>query len=94
MNGTAIQDWDAPGGVSFIQYSWEHNLETVPFTWSPNESATTITGNVIVRALEMGGDVNTRITADFEWPLAGDPVATWPTTTAAEAPSYNTADAV
>ena len=84
LNGTAIQDWDAPGGVSFIQYSWETNGETVPFTWTPNEGATTITGNVTVRALEMGGDVNTRITSDFEWPIAGEPTAVWPTVMADE----------
>jgi hypothetical protein len=35
-------------------------------------------GIVQVRALVVGGDVNTRITADFEWPIKGQPVATWP----------------
>jgi len=80
LQGTAIQDWDAPGGVSFIQYTWEHNGETVDFSWSPNESATVIAGQTVVRAVELGGDVNTRITSDFEWPINGEPEATWVTT--------------
>jgi len=79
LNGTAIQDWDAPGGVSIVQYSWAHDGETVPFTWKPNAGATTFTGNVTIRALELGGDVNTRITTDFAWPLAGKPTTVWGT---------------
>src|SRR3982751_2305588 len=64
LQGTAIQDWDAPGtGVSFIKYSWQNNGLTVPFSWQPNAGATTVTGTVTVRALELGGDVNTRITS-------------------------------
>jgi hypothetical protein len=78
LQGTSIQDWDAPSGrVSLVQYSWLHNGETVPFVWNPNNGATAISGNVTVRALEVGGDVNTRITSDFDWPIAGQPVATW-----------------
>lgn len=85
LQGTAIQDWDAPGGLSFVQYSWENNGETVDFEWTPNAGATTISGEVTVRAVEMGGDVNTRITTDFEWPLAGEPAATWPTVAGTDA---------
>jgi hypothetical protein len=80
LQGTAIQDWDAAGGVSFIQYSWENDGDTVDFSWTPNAGATTITGQVTVRALELGGDVNTRITSDFTWPMAGAPTAVWPVT--------------
>lgn len=77
LNGTAIQDWDGPAGASIVQYSWANDGLTVPFTWKPNATATTFTGNVTVRALELGGDVNTRITTDFAWPLAGKPTTTW-----------------
>lgn len=83
LQGTAIQDWDAPGGLGFIQYSWINDGLTVPFSWQPNAGATTLTGNVTVRALELGGDVNTRITSDFTWPLAGKPTTVWPTATPA-----------
>jgi hypothetical protein len=77
LQGTSIQDFDSPDG--FIQYSWENNLENVPFVWQPNASATMYYGTVQVRALEVGGDVNTRITTDFDWPCNGMPEAVWPT---------------
>lgn len=83
LQGTAIQDWDSPSGISFIKYSWQNNGLTVPFTWQPNAGATSITGTVTVRALELGGDVNTRITSDFDWPIAGQPTPTWPSPVAA-----------
>ena len=79
LQGTAIQDWDSATGVSFVQYSWANDGLTVPFSWQPNAGATTISGTVTVRALEMGGDVNTRITTDFDWPIAGKPTAVWGT---------------
>jgi hypothetical protein len=78
LQGTSIQDFDNP--ESFIKYTWDHNLEKVPFTWQPNANATVVSGIVQMRAVEMGGDVNTRITTDFDWPLDGDPEVTWPVT--------------
>lgn len=77
LNGTAIQDWDAPTGTSLVQYSWAHDGETVDFVWKPNAGSTSFTGKVTVRALELGGDVNTRITTDFSWPMAGKPTTVW-----------------
>jgi hypothetical protein len=76
LQGTSIQDFDSPDG--FIQFSWENNLVNTPFTWQPNASSVSYTGTVQVRALEVGGDVNTRITTDFDWPCQGMPDATWP----------------
>jgi len=91
LQGTAIQDWDAPStDDSFVKYSWENNGTTVDFSWQPNAGATTITGQVTVRALELGGDVNTRITSDFEWPIAGEPTVVWPTVMAEEQTSTKT----
>lgn len=76
LQGTSIQDFDSPTG--FVKYTWENNLENIPFTWQPNENATVVSGTVQIRAVEMGGDVNTRITTDFDWPLQGDPTVVWP----------------
>jgi hypothetical protein len=76
LQGTSIQDFDDPEG--FIKYTWDNNLTEVPFSWQPNEGATVFAGTVQVRALEVGGDVNSRITTDFDWPITGDPEATWP----------------
>jgi hypothetical protein len=81
--GTSIQDFDSPDG--FVQYSVEHNLEVVEFSWQPNASTFTVEGTVQVRAVEIGGDVNTRLTADFEWPCQDDPTFTWPTVAGAQA---------
>jgi hypothetical protein len=76
LAGTSIQDFDDPAG--FIVWSIENNLTDQPFTWQPNEGDTAVSGTVQVRALEFGGDVNTRLTTDFEWPVQGDPTFTWP----------------
>lgn len=79
LAGTSIQDFDSPDG--FVQYSVENNLEVVSFTWQPNASTFIVAGTVQVRAVEIGGDVNTRLTTDFEWPCQDDPTFTWPTVT-------------
>jgi len=76
LQGTSIQDFDDP--ASFIKYTWDNNLLKIPFSWQPNVNATVVSGVVQMRAVEMGGDVATRITTDFDWPLDGDPDVTWP----------------
>lgn len=75
LQGTSIQDFDSPAG--FIEYSWTNNLQNVPFVWQPNETENLYYGTVQVRALEVGGDVNARITTDFEWPIQGMPEVVW-----------------
>jgi hypothetical protein len=75
LQGTSIQDFDSPAG--FIEYSWTNNLVNVPFVWQPNETENLYYGTVQVRALEVGGDVNARITTDFEWPIQGMPEVVW-----------------
>lgn len=77
LNGTSIQDFDNAAG--FVRYTVEHNLEKVEFTWQPNAGAFAVTGEVEVRAVEIGGDVNARLTSDFEWPVTDTPTFTWPT---------------
>lgn len=71
---TAVQDFSNPAG--FQSYSWAHDLEVVAFTWQPRGAGgETFTGQVEVRALPVGGDVNTRLTADAEWTCVG--TVTW-----------------
>ena len=79
LAGTSIQDFDDPDG--FVYYSLDNDGVTVDFAWQPNENGAKFTGKVKVRAVEIGGDVNTRITTDFEWPLEGSPTVTKPTMT-------------
>lgn len=72
---TVIQDWTDDTGV--VAYSWDHDLEEVAFTWKPaGATGPTLTGTVQVRAIELGGEVNTRLTSDVEWPVIGVPVRT------------------
>jgi len=82
LTGTSIQDFDDPDG--FQKYTWDNNLTEVPFLWQPNTGTTVFYGVVQVRALVVGGDVNTRITSDFEWPINGEPTADWPIAVAEE----------
>ena len=94
LAGTSIQDFDSPDG--FVQYSVENNLQVVEFSWQPNAGTFTVLGTVQVRAVEIGGDVNTRLTTDFEWPCQDDPTFTWPAvagTTTSQAPAEATAGA-
>lgn len=71
---TAIQDFTDSAG--FQRFSWEHDGEAMPFTWQPTgASGPTFAGSVKVRAVEVGGDVNKRLTVDVEWPCVG--VVTW-----------------
>jgi hypothetical protein len=77
LTGTSIQDFDNP--ASFQKYTWDNNLVEVPFLWEPNASDVAFYGMVQVRALVVGGDVNTRLTSDFEWSIKGMPTAVWPT---------------
>jgi len=71
LAGTSIADFDNPEG--FMSYCFDNRMMTVPFKWVPNvEGAPTWSGSVVLVALEEGGDVNTRLTSDFEFDVSGD----------------------
>ena len=75
LNGTSIQDFDDPEG--FLAYCFTNSLLTVAFEWVPNVvGAPTWGGNCVIRALEEGGDVNTRLTTDWEFDIEGRPTRT------------------
>ena len=67
-----MQDWTA--ATSITDFVWDHELEEMAFTYTPNVDGPTLTGTlrVEVPAETYGGDVNTRITSDFEWFIIGD----------------------
>lgn len=69
---TAIQDFTDVAG--FVNFTWENDLATVPFTWKPRAVGPTYSGNVQVRAVPVGGEVNKRLTTEAEWTCEG-PVA-------------------
>lgn len=70
LNIASVQDFTDPSG--FQSFSWEHDGEALPFTWEPlGATGPTFTGTVTVEALEVGGDVNKRLTVDAEWEGVG-----------------------
>jgi hypothetical protein len=75
INGTSIQDFDDPEG--FLSYCFTNSMQTVAFEWVPNvNGAPTWAGEVVVLALEEGGDVNARLTTDWEFEIVGIPTRT------------------
>jgi hypothetical protein len=76
LQGTSIQDFDDPDG--FVMFAFDSNLQTVPFSWQPSATSPTFTGTCNVRAVEIGGDVNVRLSTDFEWPVIDGPDVTPP----------------
>jgi len=73
---TAIQDFTDSAGL--VAYSWLHNGEEMEFTWQPtSDPADSWLGTVKVQALEVGGEVNTRLTNDAQWRITA---LTLPTT--------------
>jgi len=79
--GTVIQDFtSADVAGSFTDYCWDHDLEVVDFTYTPNSEAPTLTGQcrIEVPSESFGGDVNTRITSDFEFAITSEVTRTPP----------------
>lgn len=81
LAGTFIQDWDNPTAASSLtKFLYANDLDLVAFEYVPNAAADTITGTVRIEVPgeTWGGDVNTRITSDFEWFIQGEPTFTPP----------------
>jgi hypothetical protein len=81
LAGTFVQDWTAAAAASITEFVWTHDLETMAFEYQPNGTAgPTLTGTLRleVPAETYGGDVNSRITSDFEWSIIGDVTRTPP----------------
>lgn len=68
---TAIQDFTAADeDTSIVGYSWAHNGETVDFSWNPtSDPADEWSGKLTVQAINVGGEVNARVTSDVTWPI-------------------------
>lgn len=73
----AIQDFDDPAG--FVEFSRANAGDEVAFEWLPNNTgAPTYTGVVKVRAVQIGGAVNARLSNSTSWPVTGQPTPTYP----------------
>ena len=74
ITGSFIQDF-AAAVDSFQRWSYLNRNTVVPFTFTPNDQETspTITGQVMVQFLGLGGDVRVRNTRDIDWGIVGEP---------------------
>jgi hypothetical protein len=74
LKGTSIQDFDDADG--FVQYCFDNDLEEVAFEWKPSATSGTYSGTVEIRAVEIGGEINKRLSTDWEWKITGTGVPT------------------
>lgn len=69
--GTVNQDLVEDG---FVAMSWNRKGETIPFVYVPNsDKDASITGKLTLDPLDIGGDVKSRATAEFEFDCEGEP---------------------
>lgn len=80
LTATFFQDYAADG---LLAWTWEHDGETLPFTFAPNTAAGfEVSGEVVIRPATIGGDVDTENTSEVEWSLPKRPAIGEPGTTA------------
>lgn len=73
LEGTVEQDWELEATEGFVEYCRVNDGATVAFEFVPNtDIGVKYAGSCQVRAVEIGGDIATRITTDFEFPVVGD----------------------
>lgn len=71
LAGTFLQEY---GSEALVTWCYQNRGKVVDFTFTPRtDSVLTITGQCQVIPVEVGGDVKTRNTSDFEFPVIGDP---------------------
>lgn len=91
--GTVIQDFtSAAVDGSFTDFCWDNDLLEMAFEYVPNVAGPTLTGTcrIEVPAETYGGDINTRITSDFEFAITAEVIRTPPAAAAAESTSTTT----
>lgn len=72
LEGTLLQDFGATDSTT--EWLYNHRGEEHPFNFTPSTAAgKKITGNLVVEAIEIGGDARTKPTSDFEFVVVGAP---------------------
>lgn len=73
LAGTLVQDLGAAAGTT--EWLFTHRGENHPFVFVPSTAGgKEFTGTVSVEAIEMGGDVKSKPTSDFEFDMVGAPL--------------------
>lgn len=71
LEATVIQDISAGG---LVELTWSKKGTQIPFTYTPNsDEEATITGDLVLDPIDVGGDVKTRPTSDIEFDCVGEP---------------------
>lgn len=70
LTATFFQDY---GADSLLLWTWDHDGETMPLTFTPRTGGFTVSGSVVVRPATIGGDVDTENTSEIEWNLPEKP---------------------
>jgi hypothetical protein len=71
LEATIYQDDLRDGEVA--RFTWEQKGTAQPATFTPFTGGTSITGEVIVDPLDIGGDVAKKNTSDIKWAFIGEP---------------------
>jgi hypothetical protein len=71
LEATVYQDDLRDGELS--RFSWEQKGNVLPATFTPFAGGTSITGEVMVDPLDVGGDVKKKNTSDIKWAFVGEP---------------------
>lgn len=73
VSGTMLQDFGA--ATSKTEWLFTHRGEDMEFSYAPSSAmGKEINGTLTVEAIEIGGDVKSKPTSDFEFKLVGPPV--------------------
>lgn len=74
IEGELLQDFGSASPKSLSEWTLTNNGKTFPFTFTPNTGGTKkTTGNLQVRATQIGGDVKKRNRSDFTFKVLGTP---------------------
>lgn len=84
LDGTFVQDFGSAAGTT-TEFLFDHRGQTMDFEFTPSSAQSTkkITGQLVVEAIDIGGDVKTTPTSDFSFVIVGAPVLAGGTTLAA-----------
>lgn len=70
LEGEAFQDLSTGG---LIDYTWKKRGEIADLVFTPTAGAAKVTGKVVIRPLNVGGDVGKKNTTDIEFMFVGEP---------------------
>lgn len=71
LEAEVMQDDLTEGGL--VDYSWGNKGSQVPFTFTPYTGGRSVTGELVVDPLDVGGDVGVKNTSDIKWACVGEP---------------------